>query len=196
MKKLEDIKVGEMYDVRVKVIGITNDGVDALYVDADGGGITGLRIGKQRIGILRLSTPETAPKYDPCLPFRKGDIVEPVTVNGRLPKTLTAGYRYKVLMNEAKNGDFLQVKLAPSLSEGTSVYCEFFADVAYLRLVIPVEELEPYYVKEFIETVQIRRDGCGSFVASYDKESHPHATESAEAERDRLNAEYRKGITQ
>jgi hypothetical protein len=171
---IEDIKVGETYNVRVKVIGIAKNFVDVIYVDDEG--ISGLHIGKRRAGILRPISPEKntepSPKYDSFRKFRKGDIVEPEKVNGRLPKTLMECYRYKVLTDEEKNGDFLQVKLAPSLSKGTSVYCEFFADVSYLRLVIPVEEREPYSVGGSIDGCILYKNGehYAEFVNSIDAE--------------------------
>lgn len=87
--KYEDIKAGETYNVRVKVIGIAKDGVDAIYIDDDG--IAGLHIGKRRVGILRPISPENAKKntestkYDPCRRFRKGDKVRLVPYRGRAP---------------------------------------------------------------------------------------------------------------
>ena len=212
---IEDIKVGETYNVRVTV----EEKNDAVYIQC--------RTSESAHPVILaaseaeafspissengIKNAETAPKYDPCRLFRKGDIVEPVTVNGRLPKTLTAGYRYKVLTDEANNGDLLQVKLAPSLSKGSSsIYSEFFAGVAYLRLVTPVEEQEPYYIVDddldddySFFAIQNRNSILGK---GYEEEvaryiygteytaDKPTVRKRAEAERDRLNAEWRKEI--
>ena len=182
---LEDIKVGETYNVRVTV-ALIGDSIIHCSI-----GATTINFWKTAVSAFSPISPENgikntepAPKYDPCRLFLKGDIVEPVTVNGRLPKTLTAGYRYEVLMDEAKNGDFLQVKLAPLLSKGTSGYCEFFADVPYLRLVIPEEERVPYSVGGSI-------DGC---ILYKNGEHYAEFVNSIDAERacKLLNSEYRK----
>lgn len=135
-----------------------------------------------------LSLPaENHPKHDPCRLFKKGDRVRLVERYGRKPDD---GAPINVICDVEED----------EYEDGTVTitYCydhkaELFRVTAlYLELVTPVEELEPYYVREFRETVQILRRDCGIEVASYDKEEHPHAKEAAEAERDRLNAEYRK----
>ena len=185
----KNIKIGEIYNVRVKVIGITNEGVDALYVDADGGGITGLRIGKQRIGILRRSTPETAPKYDPCRKFRKGDIVEPRSVNGRWFSPVwvdRSGIHYEVTIDEDPLTAHLYVK-DPDSPEPFLVHAAFF------KLVTPVEELEPYYYVT-------KNDGVHpTFLVRNRNEEHRVAAicecwneEDAQRICDMYNAEYRK----
>lgn len=66
---IEDIKVGETYNVRVKVIGIAKNGVDAIYVDDEG--IAGLHIGKRRVGILSPISPINVTKNtEPCKHFK------------------------------------------------------------------------------------------------------------------------------
>ena len=185
----EDIKIGEIYNVRVKVIGITKDGVDALYVDADGGGITGLRIGKQRIGILRPPTPETAPKYDPGRLFREGDIVEPCQSNGRWLSPLwehRTGIRYEVTEDENPITADLYIK-DPDSPE------PFHTHAAFFKLITPVEELEPYYYVA-------KNDGVHpTFLVRNRNEEHRVAAicecwneEDAQRICDMYNAEYRK----
>jgi hypothetical protein len=68
-------------------------------------------------------------------------------------------------------------------------------DPAYLELVTPVEALDPYYVEDVGNAWAVRKpEDCGMYStqAWFSKERHPHAKEAAEAECDRLNAEYRK----
>ena len=190
--KLEDIKEGETYNVRVKVIGITNDGVDALYVDADGGGITGLRIGKQRISILRLSTPETAPQYDPCRKFRKGDMVRVVEWNGR--DIARVGEIGHVVSDEYNS----RVEIA---IDGWTK--EVYYPACHLKLVTPAEELEQYSVLETdtFKGFDIMRDGlCVMTFPFGEKENGWYynrltAKAAAEAECKRLNKECRKELS-
>ena len=59
----------------------------------------------------------------------------------------------------------------------------------HLELVTPVEELEPYTVVESYGRTDVMK---GDYIIATYTDSHPHAKEAAEAERDRLNAEYRK----
>lgn len=64
----------------------------------------------------------------------------------------------------------------------------------YLKLITPVEELAPYYVDEWETGWTVNKklpNGDYHITCSYEH-YHPHAKEAAEAERDRLNAEYRK----
>lgn len=123
------------------------------------------------------------PKYDPCRKFRKGDIVTPKERNGRIPwakdMTLT------VVADESTAG--VTVRYDDTGEE--RIMC-----VLFLELLTPVEELAPYYIEEteyeYCITIMIgeRKDTP----ATYHKRMHPRAKEAAEAERDRLNAEYRK----
>lgn len=55
---------------------------------------------------------------------------------------------------------------------------------------LPVEEMEPYSVEtcQYGYTVNKGED----ILATYNDEKHPHAKAAAQAECDRLNAEYRK----
>jgi hypothetical protein len=67
------------------------------------------------------------------------------------------------------------------------------ADPCYLELVTPVEELEPYIIREYADFYAVEKDGAQYsifFKGSY----HDNAKKAAEAERDRLNAEWRKEV--
>ena len=127
------------------------------------------------------------PKHDPTRLFRKGDMVQP-----RSGKTVLAseyGFvtfheldgQYEVSDGEARG-------IVTLIVNGHACFVSAFA----LELVTPVEEMEPYEVQEFKETIQVRERNTSITLASFDKECHPNAKAAAEAERDRLNAEWRK----
>lgn len=129
------------------------------------------------------------PKYDPCRPFKKGDIVEPVACNGRAPLYLRKyiGTKQVVECDEDLNGIVGIVGDVEAVS------------AAFIKLVTPVEELEPYSIgkSDYNGFVNIEKKGKIIAMIPYGKELHEHKTReeafaAAEAERDRLNAEYRK----
>lgn len=138
---------------------------------------------------------EITPKYDPCRPFRKGDIVEPCQVNGRWlspPWEHRTGIRYEVTKDEDPLTAHMEVKDPDSPHP-------FLVHAAFFKLVTPVEEREPYKVEEsiFIKNEwKVWKDGgdkTQTLIATYTL-AHPNAKAAAEAERDRLNAEYRKEL--
>lgn len=193
--KFEDIKAGETYNVRVKVIGIAKNGVDAIYVDDEG--IAGLHIGKRRVGILSPISPEngiknteSASKYDPCREFKVGDKVRVRKIHGNLPQCRYNG------MVKIKEGDCCTI----NEKEHRNLYWittpsgdNWCFDIAYFELVTPVEEIEPYCVRKYRSLYAVEKiDNHYIRPASYDIEDHPHAKEAAEAECDRLNEEFRK----
>ncbi|MBQ7022992.1 MAG: hypothetical protein IJN29_05385 [Akkermansia sp.] len=189
---LKEIKVGKTYNVRVKVIDF-NLARNAVVVWDCGGHPCYFRLEDfthiNPYPPLNLPTttkiPEPAPKYDPCRKFREGDIVEPCQVKGRWGGTYWkdhSGIRLTVTQDENEEG-VMWVKAPDSLSPRV-------VDAVYFQLVTPVEELEPYSVEtcQYGYTVNKGED----ILATYNDEKHPHAKAAAEAERDRLNAEYRK----
>lgn len=129
---------------------------------------------------------ELAPKYDPCRKLRKGDRVREVLVKGRrfdddYPEYFMSETSTVVI--EEDNLHFVRIK-HPNGEQHSY-------DAVYLELVTPVEELEPYSVEEYVDFYAVEKDGAkysiflkGSYYSS--------AKAAAEAERDRLNAEYRK----
>ena len=132
---------------------------------------------------------ENKPKYDPSRPFRNGDIVRYVERDGRsYVDAPPVGATCCVCVGEDSVG-MVSVEFKFSGNEEPAVH-----DVPWyhLQLITPVEELEPYSVVETMshDGWQIVRDGLP--LAIYDARRHPHAKAAAEAERDRLNAEYRK----
>lgn len=121
------------------------------------------------------------PKYDPCRLFKKGDKVKRRTVDGRTDQEISEGIELTVIYGEDKYGN---VRV-----QNPNGICIVTKSV-FLELVTPVEELEPYFVFEDATSWQVKKGN--SLCARYGKATHPHAKEAAEAERDRLNAEYRK----
>lgn len=187
---IEDIKVGETYNVRVKVIEKYGDCVDAIYAEYDA--IEGIHIPKRRIGILRPISPEngiknteTAPKYDQNRLFRNGDKVKAVLRHGRIPNDGVPKDVILEVIADERDGIVKVLLKMGAILEIFKVYA------LYLELVTPVEELEPYSVVD-AHTHWDVADKNMKTVAMYSKGNHPNAKEAAEAERDRLNAEYRK----
>lgn len=234
---IEDIKVGETYNVRVKVINIPTARHVVTHVDtADEENFT--IFFAHELGSFSPVTSQqqasacpTPPKYDPCRLFRKGDIVETNEINGRLPQELRGCYRYEVIVGEGEMASPLYVTVKPLLAANYKHLTEIHVNVVFLKLVTPVEELKPYSVVElsngdyavykgderlcvfrdgelvtpveeikpysvhetdYLYRVMLSVDGGEQVVCEYRKNTHPHAKERAEAERDRLNAEHRK----
>lgn len=131
--------------------------------------------------------PPPAPKYDPCRLFKTGDIVTPIERDGReVPDGAPVGEKCTVVESE-KNGI-----VCIQYDAGSEHYLH---EIPYfhLELVTPEEELEPYKVKKYGAFYAVeKRDNHKDRPATYDVDFHPHAKEAAEAERDRLNAAYRK----
>lgn len=136
--------------------------------------------------------PPPAPKYDPCRKLKVGDVVRVLKINGNLPKCQWAGNIPKegvtgIVRKLRKDDHFVWIDCKEIFG-----YC---IEPAYLELVTPVEELEPYYVKETASVYEVfNRNENNSSVAIFFKSQYSieKAKERAEAERDRLNAEYRK----
>lgn len=146
--------------------------------------------------------PPPAPKYDPCRPFKQGDRVKPRIVYGRKPVCGIDGVAVQInsvdLIVESNEGKRKNGTVDIKFPCGTIGAI----DPVYLELVTPVEEMEPYHINEIFDI----DDGklIGYEVAHGDTresifnggETHLRSIEkakaAAEAERDRLNAEYRK----
>lgn len=132
-----------------------------------------------------LSLPPAEPKYNPCRKFKKGDKVRIVHYKGRdynHKAKLSRGKEAKVLYDEAENM-LISIKFPGKAS--------ILIDPAYLELVTPVEELEPYRVEKDQHGYHIENND-GQWLVTYCNEFHPNAYQAAINERDRLNAEYRK----
>lgn len=149
-----------------------------------------------RVAYADLSMPPSPPKYDPCRKFKKGDIVEPCSINGRWCSH-TWEDRSGIYFEVAKDEDPLTAHMYlkdPSSQE------TFLAHAAFFKLVTPVEETEPYSIIVQPEGYHCVRIMKGTKIHSsipFDEEecvcrTLEEAKAAAEEERDRLNAEYRK----
>ena len=131
------------------------------------------------------------PKYDPCRLLRKGDRVQVKKRNGR------CNGKAGEYLREA----FCEVAEDEVPNERVRVFhnsSEYRLDPAYLELVTPVEELEPYTVDEcgFAPTLYVRKNGKVCMTIPYKEGSSLYQTReealaAAETLRDRLNAEHR-----
>lgn len=190
--KIEDIKIGETFNVRVKVCKMTSAVLVCHACDKDGHFLSEHRnfFNEAEVEAFSPVTPEngtkntaSAPKYDPCRRFRKGDKVEYHPKDGRelfeaerlRAQTLT------VLENEHEEYNRVNV----TTRNGYVLSVPFY----YLKLVTPVEEMEPYSVEKGEYSYRLKSGD--KLLANYWR-NHPHAKAAAEAECARLNAEYRK----
>ena len=129
------------------------------------------------------------PKHDPTRLFKKGDRVRVVEWNGR--KDCRNGMEATVLSNE--RGCFVDIECMIK-----EVKAELTYPACHLELVTPAEELGPYSVRhnEVHAAWSIYGPYNLSAVNYFYGERYPYTEESAnaaaEAERDRLNAEWRK----
>lgn len=118
--------------------------------------------------------------YDPCRPFRKGDIVEPCSVNGRWSSHVWEA-RSSIHYEVAEAEDPLTAHM--ELKDPDSSYT-FLVHAAFFKLIMPVEELEPYRVGTGIDSQLLY---CNSeLFAEFEKE------EEAKRVCDLLNSEHRK----
>lgn len=204
---IEDIKVGETYNVRVKVTDLMDDKIitstvsdkgaplnksHTIFFDDEAPAFSHVPYPAPIAFFKSTVIPEVYPKYDPCRKFRSGDIVTPKERNGRIPW----GKDTKLIVVDNERMAGVHVR-----NEETGE--EHFICALFLELVTPVEEKEPYHINEIFDI----DDGnlIGYEVAHgdtresifYGGETHlrtiAKAKAAAEAERDRLNAEYRKG---
>ena len=173
---LEDIKVGEKY--KLELLCIHNKEKVIVFETPTGDHIP------LRNSDLECICPQTTPKYDPTRLLKKGDRVQVKRRNGR------CNGKAGEYLREA----FCEVAEDEEPNELVRVYhnsSEYKLDPAYLELITPVEEQEPYSVSEATVQYLVKEDNK-KVVAQFCKLYHPHAKAAAEAERDRLNAEWRK----
>lgn len=188
----EDIKIGEYYIVLGRV-GYKNENEVSVTFSNKFGVQTSIEFEHKRACEVLFPIPEQ-PKYDPCRKFRKGDIVKPRKLFGRYYSKATARIIGKVCTVLHDEIEHYSVNIR--WNEG-----EYNIDPAYLELVTPVEELEPYSVVQrqeidepdnYLPYYAVVSSGCE--VARFYVEQYlaGQAKEAAEAECARLNAEYRK----
>lgn len=187
--KIEQIKPGHTYYAPVEVTKIANGDVHVLPIQ-----VYQPEELADSPNPLRLVHADEKPNYDPCRRFKKGDIVEPTEINGRLTQELRGCYRYEVVVGEGEMTNPLYVTVKPLLTANYKHLSEIHVNVVFLKLVTPVEELEPYIVTYDDKFYHIHKQGEEASIAVYSEARHPHAKAAAEAECARLNAEYRKEL--
>ena len=128
------------------------------------------------------------PKYDPCRPFHVGDKV-------RRRKVLEGRYLSCMMHDLPFDTDFTVISGEKNAMVGINKDDDIhFVSFAMLELVTPVEELEPYSVRES-DAFDIVCEGKIVMTipfTEYDYYTFEQAKAAAEAEADRLNAEWRK----
>lgn len=208
--KPEEITVGETYNVRVKVVRKSDLFIHTkTCVDTalDGGYLFEYAEAEAFSPINSADgtkSAKNAQKYDPCRPFKAGDIVTPSPVKGRWFGAAWEGHReirFTVTKDEDKEGTMW-------VQEDDSS-TPIWVLAAFFQLISPVEELERYVVihndyEKYYEVCwkdddepdgRTGRTRClTTFWYHNPPKTHTqkHAKAAAEAERDRLNAEYRK----
>ncbi len=188
-----NIKVGGTYYVRVKVTELMDDKIitrtvsdkgfplnesHTIFFDDEAPAFSHVPY-SALIEISKTNViPEASPKYDLCHKFKAGDKVRVVENKGR--KQACSGSLATVKQDEDENKVLIAI-------DGSGIW---WVDAAYLELVTPVEELEPYSVGETTDYFSVDKDD--EELSLYWKDKHPNAKAAAEAECKRLNAEYRK----
>ena len=183
-----DLKKGQAYLILADYHGKDSDG-DCVFIAESTERRLFLPFVAVQNSVFLPSEPPTSvgstPKYDPCRPFKKGDKVElKEEINGRRLSDFVTGLSLGKTYTVKANEDNCTV-----LIDSDNGLCRY--SFIHLQLVTPVEELEPYLIADHIHGWIVYKDTPGNVVANFNK-NHPHAKEAAEAERDRLNAEYRK----
>lgn len=154
----EDIRVGDLLNLRVRVCRPLSEYVGRLYLQAE---IPNKSFDSTYVltrDIIPALSPvtlengtkntEPAPKYDPCRKFRKGDIVAPCSVNGRWCSHVwedKSSIHYEVAKDEDPITAHMEVK-------DTDSPHPFLVHAAFFKLVTPVEEIEPYRVGTGIDS--------------------------------------------
>lgn len=146
-----------------------------------------------------LSLPPAEPKYDPCRRFKAGDKVRIVQCKGRDFSYEAKRHRGKiteVLSDEDNCSVEINILKEAEGIEGITIGI----DPAYLELITPVEELEPYSIIVKPEGYHCVRIMKGTKIHSsipFDAgecvcRTLEEAKAAAEEERDRLNAKHGK----
>jgi hypothetical protein len=192
---IKDIKVGETYNVRVKVNRLDKVGNVGIVWDS---------CGRTCYFLLDDFTPlspekgtkntEPAPKYDPNRLFRKGDIVEPRKGREVYACEWEDCCFHKMDGKYEVQGDEKEGHVSV-IDKETGIDC--YVSAFSLELVTPVEELGPYEVEGDDDEKEYSVTNRDKFVCTYPYDSDSFYTKeqakaAAEAERDRLNAEWRK----
>ena len=194
---IEDIKVGETYNVRMKFANIDEDGNYCFNMETKQYVYRLFNKTDVETCVFPMPDPANGTKNtDPCRKFREGDSVRPVERYGRQPDDgAPVNVICEVVEDERKNGT------VAIRARGACGAVQFRVTALYLQLITPVEELEPYRVvrPENYQCIRIMKGKRIHSSIPFDEEecvcrTLEEAKAAAEAERDRLNAEHRKGM--
>lgn len=147
-----------------------------------------------------VSLPSEQPKHDPCRLFKKGDRIRFKTWHGFQPEDWENDAELlgkEATVYEDQKPDAFSVHF---LFDGEDPDEEWHATyLPFIELVTPVEELEPYLMLENVQSnsIEVRDKRTNKVEATfYFGKDHAYtfvqAATRAEAERDRLNEEWRK----
>ncbi len=188
---IEDIKVGETYLLPVVVTAMDN----GAWLDATTNkGTYYYRLAPSETKTLRPIMQENSPKYDPNRLFREGDEVRVIEKDGRTVHDPLNGGIWRVARNERTGGAHEMSVLVNLIYEDEKIAHQIHVPFYFLELVTPVEELEPYSVRES-DAFDIVRDGKIVMTIPFTEDDYytfEQAKAAAEADRDRLNAEWRE----
>ena len=182
-EQIKNLKSGDTVLVEAKVDIVKSTGIKVLY-----GSISPM------LPFNKLYSVPEQPKHDPCRKFKEGDIVRPkenVYLEPYAEESLNIRDRY--IVERVLATGWLYVS-----AENERETFEIWGGM--LELVTPVEEREPYSVheSEVIQGFDIIRDKlCVMTFPFGEKENGWYhnrlaSKAAAEAERDRLNAEWKK----
>lgn len=180
---MDDFKVGDVVLVRGRVVEKDAQSVGFETIDQHGDVLMeySFRLWENELdAVVKVDKP----KYDTCRLFRKGDKARVVERFGRRDATLALGELVTVTENEC-GVTFIRVKDENG--------CDSLIAWNFLELVTPVEETLPYSVEEgnMVWSVSFNKHKAGEvYVSRYFTATHPNAKAAAEAECDRLNAEW------
>lgn len=208
---IEDIKVGETYNVRVKINGYNLAKTAVKVWDCSGFPCY--------FKLEEVSPVSPPPKYDPCRLFREGDIVTTRARDGRSPwgtLSLCLPHESKINLSEkreymvTRNEERGNVRIYPIIDMPGIDTTNITIDACYLELVHPVEEIAPYrtFDNKSIHAWTVLKNGLIFAYYPYrinESDNIVHSKEEAQAaataECERLNAkasfalmdaEYRK----
>ncbi len=199
-EELRQCKMGQVVYLRATIEKVVNNGNEATIKIAYAcEGRTTASIGAYH---EQLVLPPTPPKYDPRRKYKEGDMVSPCFWYDRPP----AAYYISEASGHFTPEDGLYEVDKDEMPDATVLvrYKDkvISMQACQLELMTPVEELEPFRVSytngECGMFEVMRGEQCvsvypyGSIESRYYKKAE-QAQAAAEAERDRLNAEWRKG---
>lgn len=181
----EEIKVGNYYKIDARIGYKTKEGNYGVTIMYPNGINSTVEFTPSEAALAFCNN---SPKYDPCRLFKKGDEVRYCERDGRKLFRLHDGAIYEVKSDEGDAGT-VEIWLWKEFGRYGSYPYNVF------ELVTPVEELDPYYLEESTGTITLLSKLDPLYHACWhyaEVESGIEALAIAEAERDRLNEEYRK----